>query len=480
MSTIGAAELFEDGIVYDLTELIPQYMPNYTKFMEENPVLNESVYAQIDGEKKIVTLYGYADGIAPNFAGFCYRRDWIAKYGTNPQTGESFTYGFTDASDSYSWSDNVIFPNGTDEPIYISDWEWMFVIFQKAFDDLGINDGYGFAPFYQGYMIPGDTQSAFGGEACAYWYRSAANTAVFGPQTDEFRTYLECMNTWYDNGWLDKAFDQHNGDMFYNVDTAKVFSGKVGLWEGLQSTLGTQIDAEDGGFTQGAVVYGCRQPVNDIYGSENAKNKTPRAMFQSSRLGSPIVLTKKIAEEDLPAVLGYFDFLFSDEGLAVSMGLTKDNYEKSQDEFYAKWKLTDGLYRMDGDKLVYNIPSSDSLAMAAALSRPFTLKKVKNVDYSYDVYVAQATEAWNYYENMGTLFDPAVFNMSSAEDGAIISKIRTNVDGFLQRVVSGIIKGEYYDVWDDASWEQFKKDVGKYQPEKATALWQKALDLIAQ
>ena len=57
----------------------------------------------------------------------------------------------------------MVFPSGGDEPIYISDWEWMFDIFAKAMDDLGITDGYCYAPYYLGYLETGDLSSGFGG-----------------------------------------------------------------------------------------------------------------------------------------------------------------------------------------------------------------------------------------------------------------------------------------------------------------------------
>jgi hypothetical protein len=48
----------------------------------------------------------------------------------------------------------------------------------------------------------------------------------------------------------------------------------------------------------------------------------------------------------------------------------------------------------------------------------------------------------------------------------------------MERVVSGMIMGKGYDVWDDASWQQFCTDIGKYQPEKVTEVYQKAIDLL--
>lgn len=41
-----------------------------------------------------------------------------------------------------------------------------------------------------------------------------------------------------------------------------------------------------------------------------------------------------------------------------------------------------------------------------------------------------------------------------------------------------MIKGSGYDIWDDASWEQFLGDVNKYQAGTVTEIYQKAIDLM--
>ena len=67
-----------------------------------------------------------------------YRRDWLVNYGTNPQTGEAFSGEWKDGE----WTDNVVFPSGGTDPVYISDWEWMFDIFETALQMQGMTDGY--------------------------------------------------------------------------------------------------------------------------------------------------------------------------------------------------------------------------------------------------------------------------------------------------------------------------------------------------
>ncbi len=95
-SNTSQNEMYNDGIIHDLTPYIEEYMPNYMSFIENNPELAGYMYTFVDGEKKNLSLYAVGEEVLGNFMGHLYRRDWIAKYGTNPETGEPFTYGLTD------------------------------------------------------------------------------------------------------------------------------------------------------------------------------------------------------------------------------------------------------------------------------------------------------------------------------------------------------------------------------------------------
>ena len=480
MSSQTPAQLYGEDILADLTDLVPEYMPNYMAFIAEHPELEQNLYSLVDGEKKILHITGFRDGITPNYEGFSYRRDWVAKYGKNPETGAAFTYGFENPDDPYSWQDDVVFPSGSDEPIYISDWEWMFEIFDQAMADLGITDGYCYAPYYQGYMQTGDFASAFGGGGVCYWYRNSDNVAVFGPTTDNFRAYVQCLNTWYGKGWVDPAFAEHNSDIFYAVDTAKVFSGKVGLWQGRQSAVGTQID-DGSDFTSGAVVYGCRQPINDVYGGPESQNVEPYVFLQNSMVGNSIGVTTNLSEDEIIAFLEYTDFLFSEEGSALALGLNAEQQQSAQNEFYNNLGLSDGAIVVENGEYRYTNPNltqeeKNAVGLSCVGGR---LEITENLDYGYDRYVQQATDEWDYYKAGTSLFDSSVQNAISVEDGATVTNVRTNVDQFMVRSVSAMIMGNAYDVWDDASWEQFCTDINKFQPDMVTDIYNNAIQAIS-
>jgi len=480
-STISAPELYADGIIYDLTPYIEQYMPNYMALLEKFPHLKMYTTTQVDGESKYLEVYGIREKIQANFMGICYRRDWIAKYGKHPVTGEAFTYGFEVENDGSTWSDNVVFPNGTAEPIYISDWEWMFEIFEVAMADLGITDGYCYAPYFKGYYEDGSFYSGFGGGA-PQWFMDKDGNAAFGATSENMRTYLKCLNTWYENGWLDKQFAEHSSDLPYAIDVEKVHSGKVGLWQGRTGELGAQMDTDDL-WTDGIMVYGARQPINDVYGTEAQKDKTPDSMYQMSQVSSSLVLTNKIAEEDLPTVLSMLDYLYTDEGgPLLSLGLTKEQADFIGDEVYAKFGLTNGTYvrnvAEDGtvsytlDRILWeDAQLGNAMCLNRISSGVMTEEVVTAKNNSYDNYAIHAHDNWDYYTNTGypERFIRAQF---TTEESNAYNKVHANVDTFMSTNVPKFINGSL-DIDNDEDWADYCTMLNKYSPEKITKVFQR-------
>lgn len=292
------------------------------------------------------------DGAQDPWEGTCYRRDWIVKYAEpteyvwdwesdyvkenghpevtplekavkenklegwkkNEVTSFSADYGTNPEED---YTDNVIFPSGTQDPITISDWEWMFTAFDKAIVERGWADdtgAYGFSLPYYGFGQLGDITSSFGGGTGSYYVKDGEVSYDGG--SENFKTYLECMQVWYENGWIDPNFNTRAGDIFFQIDAAGVNQGKVGIWCGLVSTLGTaiRVSCQDASDQADAFVMGCALPINDMYGTEEQMYKEPDALYQASRLGTATGITKKAEDKDLATLFTYLDWTYTDLG----------------------------------------------------------------------------------------------------------------------------------------------------------------------
>ena len=475
--------LYEEGIAMDITEYVEKYMPNYLAFLDANPDLKATAMNVVDGEKKILGIYDYNDAVGDMWGGFEYRRDWIVKYGKNPNDGSSFSGAYTETNSDgtpnvESWEDNVIFPSGGSDPVYISDWEWMMEIFQVAIEDLEITDGYGMSLPYGGFHATGDLVSAFGGGS--WWYTTPEGTIEFGPSTDSFRAYLQCMNTWYKNGWIDTAFAEHTTDMFYLIDSAKYRSGKVGLWYGTVDMLGGKLDNGEG-YLDGIVVYAASQPINDIYGTAEQQNVKPYVMYQDSMEGQITMVTNKAAEKDLPTLFTFLDYLFSEEGsLLIKLGLNKEQYDETKDKLYTEKGLTEGAYIQNEDGTYQTVDKilkdSGSLGSALILNRLTGLRKIKGVIRPNTKVTQHNIDQWTLYPSTGS-FKGSFISQLSLEEAEKKSKVETNSLEFCYKNVPSFIKGSQ-DPYNDEDWNSYKKALSKYSPDSITQIYQALYDSL--
>ena len=475
--------MYANNRIIDLTEYVNQYMPNYKKVLDTVEDVRKSAVFNIDGEEKILGIVTVNESYKDVNFGYEYRRDWIVKYGSNPQTGAAFSGGYTDESDPDSWEDDVVFPSGGSDPVYISDWEWMFGIFETAMEDMGIDDGYCISMYYPGYMWSGGLCSSFGG-GTPMFYVNDQGQACFGGVSDSFRTYLECLSAWYEKGWLDKTFDQKTSDAHYAIDSAKIHQGKIGIWYGQQSTLGNRIynqnDPSQTPLAEGIFVARAPMPINDIYGPEECRNVIPDCTAAGVGMqGSPVYITTKAVEDgkDIAALCAFFDYFYTEEGAVVkTVGLNQEQVQASGSDFYEKNGLTEGAYTnvSDGE---YRYRLADALALdggnlkiAVSADKMPGLALVKSVDKCQSATFRASMDAWIKYPNIG-LWNGTPGFLIEEEDSKAIDKIRTKLLNYLDAHTMEFIKGQK-DVTDDKTWEDWCTMLRKQNYEKALNLVQ--------
>ncbi len=504
----SAAAMHEMGIVLDITEYVEKWMPNYMKIVKENKELEMITYSTNEnGEKRIYALWANTDEPQYNFEGFCYRRDWIVKYGVNPSTGEAFTGGYTKknadgTNDGASWTDDVKFPSwysndkyaveyranhpewdGSD-PVFISDWEWMFEIFDKAREDLGITDkGYNISISYLGYSETGELFSAFGGGAPMWSYNQNTGKVEFNGASESMKSYLTCMNNWYEKGWLDKAFAEHSSDMFYDIDSAKVRSGYVGMWQGMRSTLAAQME-ETVNFpaTEGIYVAGAKLPINDVYGEDSTKGNEPYSSYQFVSVTTAIVITESAKDKNLEALFTYLDTFYDPDNvnyIASNYGLTKEQYESIEQyqekingkTFQERFGIENGGYTVtekDGKRtyefseILLEDTTLQNAQKGNRLWRYQIVSESNNItDDVYDAVVNQ----WAAYPNFGWI-NNSILSLLSTEKADARTKTRSKINDKMGSEIPKFINGTY-DV-NGADWDTYCKTINKMGHQKIT------------
>lgn len=462
--------LYEQGIILDLTPYVEEYMPNYTAYLDAHPEMKSWALTNIDGEEKYLHVMSFNEDYGYTYCGYQYRRDWIVKYGTNPVTGAAFTGGYTDPSDPDSWEDDVVFPSGGTDPVYISDWEWMFEIFEKAYADLGIDDSYCISMYYPGFSWTGDLCSCFGGGNFAF-YEDANGKVQYGGVTDSARAYLECLNNWYEKGWLDPDFNERTSDMFYSIDDTSVRQGKVGMWCGMQAELGGRLDQGDE-YTDGIYVAGCALPMNDIYGTDACKNVAPNCIMTGTGLnGTSYAITSAAEDKDIGTLLTMIDYLYSEDGARLaSLGLTPEEMEETGTSFYSDNGIPDGTYTMGDDgryKLVEAIQNdAGGLRTAATLEKFPHLQLVTSIDEGYAPTYEHSMELWIQYKNTAQIQGTPITNNMEQDDIDIMDDARNKLLEYTQTNAVDFIKGKK-DINSDDDWGTWCKTQEKYNYQKA-------------
>lgn len=491
----GVRALYDEGIAMDLTPYVNKYMPNYKKWLASHPDYAKTATNDVNGEKKYIQLFSYHDTVDPVW-GYQYRRDWVAKYGKNPTTGASFS-GSYDANKV--WSDDVIFPSGGKDPVYISDWEWMFPIFEEARKAEGISDGYDISLYYPGFFEPGDLVDAFGGHGPTFY--NDDGTVKFGGTSDGFRTYLKAMNNWYNKGWLDKKFSEHSSDMYWTLDSSKVHSGKIGMWYGQQGCVGNLLDISGGkpnsaenGYTNGICVYGARQPINNTYGSDAEKNVTPYNFYATSLEYSSFIVTDKAKDKDLDVLFSWMDYFYSDAGALLSgAGLSKEEYELTKDPYYTKFGYTEGAWYYcdsNGEKWVEGTSTGDKLwrfvdglvddtnvKNALCGNRVANRQLGTNKQYlTWSPIYQHAMDEWKAYDAKGN-FHGSLTSQISSEKALENANILTKVRDFMNTKTPDFISGAK-DINADTAWNGYCATLKKYKFDTYVSNLQEVVDLF--
>ncbi len=164
----GLAGGLSDGILMDLTDLIPQYMPQYTEILNSDPEF-EKMSKMDDGKKLAI------------YQANCYNDEKIE--GENPWIGTAVRQ---------DWLNDL----GLDMPVTIEDWHTVLTAFKE-------NYGAFMALNAQGVNYSGDFLTAFGVLGGMY---QENGTVHFGPAEEGYKQYLETMAQWYKEGLIDPNF----------------------------------------------------------------------------------------------------------------------------------------------------------------------------------------------------------------------------------------------------------------------------------
>lgn len=528
-SSYTAKDLYDQGMLVDLTPYMEECMPNYLKWLSNNERYAKTAVSEVDGQKKYLQIYSYHD-FDENVWGWQYRRDWIAKYGKD-KDGNNFTYSY-DANGILT--DNIIFPSyhnvelrnsynallqskglpqwDGQDPVFISDWEWMLGIFKQVLADKGVPNGnsptgvtgYPMSIYYPGYIEKGELVCAFGGDS-ADFYADKNGTVHYGLTEPHFKDYLKMMNAWYNAGYIDSTFDTRK-DVHYQVDTTNMYAGKVGLFFGNCNTPLNLLAKDGNTFTEGMYVAPAREPINNVYGTDykyvpGTNEFLPRVFYSQGREFSSIGLTEKLVSsgKDVKALLRTIDHLYEDSykddngvlqpggALLATAGLTKEQYElvKFDGDFYSTTIVRNGKKIADEGAIKLNDEGTEyvflnGLGANDAWKNPAMLNRFVglhlNLDRDRTPQEQHVHDEWDFY--VSECFLPSFINQLSENEAEKYSKFLDNVRADVSSskkdvIISDIIKSK---TWDETKYSDVMFNVGLRKPKEIIGYLQAIYD----
>lgn len=201
--TGGVPQMYKDGIIIELNDVIDQYMPNYKKLLEENPQVAKTL---MDDEGRylyftvINPLNSNLEKVAVTWWGLMMRQDWL---------------------------DNV----GAEVPTTMDEWYEVLTLFKN-----GDPNGNGEAdeiPFDAGSAGINLFMPAFDIQNGVY-VNPETGKVGYGQYTENYKAYLETMAKWYAEGLIQNVFKDETGAPADSADP-NLYADLAGSWKGLSN-----------------------------------------------------------------------------------------------------------------------------------------------------------------------------------------------------------------------------------------------------
>lgn len=262
-SPAEAEAYINDEVIWDLTEYLPIYAPDYWEYINSNESLRRPTVT--DSGKYYMFASSVESDYNITYMGPAVRKDWLDEC-------------------------------GLDIPVTLENWEEMLIIFKEKYGATFSSPKLGFG------MSSGTGAYA---DKAATWYVDANGQVTFANDTEEYKAFLETMNKWYDEGLMDPDIITNDNSAIRN----KCVNNEVGaMYIGSGTFRNIIADAEAAG--NGAEWIGIPHPVT----KEGASVTWMQTRYSDGN-GMGAMITKECSEEELIVALQFLNYGYTEEGL---------------------------------------------------------------------------------------------------------------------------------------------------------------------
>ncbi len=175
----GLAGMYSDGVSVRLNEYMEKYMPNFSRIVEENPLIARDLKLNDGSYTFVSTLYDInkeEDRAASSLYGLAIRKDWLDAVGKEVPTNMAEWY---DVLCAFKQQD----PNGNgqqdEEPVCMASSGWKYFLTAYGIDD----------------------------DPIVQTDENGNETVIYGFMTDAYKQYLAEMNRWNTDGLIYNMFE---------------------------------------------------------------------------------------------------------------------------------------------------------------------------------------------------------------------------------------------------------------------------------
>lgn len=269
----GLTKAYEDEVIQDLGEVVPQFAPLYYAAIQED----EELYRQtLDDEGRTLGIYAiYNEAI--NNEGAMVRKDWLDELGLEvPTTFETLTEAMT----------AIQTEKGVANPIYV-------------------NESCNFLSY--GYNIKG-----FDMVTSTIPVYQENGTVYCSLNSDGYRDYIDQLRQWYESGLINPNFMEFSSDLMSGEVEVEMNADRIAIWSGMVTNMTNYYaSAPDESF----------EVAPTVITLDGGKDHITLA----TRSQDAISITT--ACDEVEAALGWINYWFTDEGIMLyNYGVEGDTY----------------------------------------------------------------------------------------------------------------------------------------------------------
>ena len=354
----GVEKGVSDGVLWDMSPYMDECMPNYLSAISES-YTSVQKFTKTDSGKRI-GIYSVPTTEQGHWYGFVVREDWLRMY----QEASGIIQKDAELKDLVTYDD----------------WE-SYLTYVKN----NLNGGK--APlflYYTGVDMVGSLNAGY--QVSSELYLKGGTEVAYGAMQPEYKQYLDKMKDWYAKGLIDQNFYTNNSGTesqmpqapaMDNFSEGKFTPAQYAAFPMIYTYIHTYEDIMKAMAPVYAQIGRPQYNLRPVAAPKQNAGDTLHIRYTEKSSAYAVLTNKVKSEEKAKAIMKWFDYLFSDEGMMLmNYGVEGDTYT-----------MVDGQ-----PTFTEKITKNEKLSFADAINTYVALNFMFKYDWKRELQVVTAEE----------------------------------------------------------------------------------------